>query len=130
MADPCSDAAMAADRRLGAVYRRRLAIWLTACGPFHAPEVARQLNVSVDAVGQWVRRYNAMGPGALDGEGRGGRRDSYLSLAEERAVLRSVTRQALVGQVLTAKHVLPALRRAVGRDVSLSYAYQGLHRHH
>src|SRR5690242_18055492 len=93
-----------------ATYRRRLAIVLTARGPFHAHVVARLLGVSAEAVGQWVRRYNAAGPAAFDGVGRGGRRDSYLSLAQERAVLRALTQRAAAGRILTAKHVLPALR--------------------
>lgn len=33
------------------------------------------------------------------------------------------------GRVLTAKQLLPPLRRAVGRDLTLGYVYGLLHRH-
>ena len=39
-------------------YRKRLAIWLTVVGPFHAHEVARMLGVSTQAVWLWIGQYN------------------------------------------------------------------------
>ena len=41
--------------------KRRLAIWLTHIGPFHAHEVTTMLQVSKSAVWQWVRQYNRLG---------------------------------------------------------------------
>ena len=41
----------AADRE---VYQKRLAIWLTKIGPYHAQEVARMLGVSKQAVWLWI----------------------------------------------------------------------------
>ena len=43
-------------------YQRRLAIWLTYVGPFHAREVADMLCVSKQAVWLWIGQYNRDGP--------------------------------------------------------------------
>lgn len=55
-------------------YQKRLAVWLTYIGPFHAQEVAKMLGVSKQAVWLWLGQYNKHGPDALDRKGRGGRR--------------------------------------------------------
>jgi transposase len=54
-----------------AAYQKRLAIWLTHAGPFHAGEVARYLGVSKQAVWLWVGQYNKLGPDGLERPGRG-----------------------------------------------------------
>src|SRR4030042_218001 len=72
----------AADRE---TYQKRLAIWLTKIGPFHAHEVARMLGVSKQAVWLWVGQYNKEGPEGLVRQGRGGRRSFLLSVVREAA---------------------------------------------
>ena len=110
-------------------YRRRLAIWLTHIGPFHAHQVATMLQVSKQAVWLWVGQYNRDGPQGLQRKGRGGRRWSYLSWAEERRLLRTLKERAMQGEVLSAVQILPEIHKAVGKRVSLGYVYKMLHRH-
>jgi transposase len=110
-------------------YQKRLAIWLTQTGPFHAQQVADMLQVSKQAVWLWVGQYNKNGPEGIKRKGRGGRRWSYLSWAQEQALLSSLEERATRGEVLTAKQILPEVESTAGREVSLGYVYRLLHRH-
>lgn len=110
-------------------YQKRLAVWLTYIGPFHAHEVAKLLGVSKQAVWLWVGQYNKLGPDGLERRGRGGRRWSYLSFEEEKDFLTSLEKRALSGDVLTAKQILPQLCDRIGHKVSLAYVYSLLKRH-
>lgn len=109
-------------------YQKRLAIWLTVVGPFHAHEVATLLGVSRQAVWLWVGQYNKQGPEGLARAGRGGRRWAYLSVGEEEALLNSFAERAARGTVMTAKQLLPEVRKATGKEVSLAYVYKLLKR--
>jgi transposase len=111
------------------VYQKRLAIWLTQMGPFHAEEVAKMLGISKQAVWLWVGQYNRNGPEGLVRQGRGGRRWSLLSWSQEEALLKSFEKRALEGEVITAKQMLPKICQATGGEVSLAYVYRLLRRH-
>ncbi len=111
------------------VYQKRLAIWLTQMGPFHAEEVAKMLGISKQAVWLWVGQYNRNGPEGLVRQGRGGRRWSLLSWSKEEALLKSFEKRALEGEVITAKQMLPKICQATGGEVSLAYVYRVLRRH-
>jgi len=110
-------------------YRRRLAIWLTHIGPFHAQQVATMLRVSRQAVWLWVAQYNKHGPKGLQRRGRGGRRWSYLSVSQEERLVRRLEERASRGEVATAPRLLPEVQAKLGRRVSLGYVYKLLHRH-
>ena len=110
-------------------YQKRLAIWLTYLGPFHAQEVANMLGVSKQAVWLWLGQYNKHGPAGLGRRGRGGRRWSLLSWDEEETLLKSLEQRAIAGELLTANHLLPEISKAVGQEVSLGYVYSLLRRH-
>lgn len=110
-------------------YQKRLAVWLTYIGSFHAHEVATMLQVSTQAVWLWVGQYNRYGVKGLEREGRGGRRWSYLSLTEEENILRLFFERAAKGEVITAKQLHPVISKAAGKEVSLDYVYRVLHRH-
>ena len=111
-----------------AEYQKRLAIWLTFSGPFHADRVADLIQVSTPAVWRWVAQYNRRGPEALRRQGRGGRRWAFLPWTEEEALLDAL-RQRAAGEVITAKALWPAVKKATGKAVSLDYVYRLLHRH-
>lgn len=110
-------------------YKKRLAIWLTVIGPFHAHQVAAMLGVSTPSVWLWLSQYNKRGPSGLSRKGRGGRRRAFLSWDEEEAVLNSLETRAVEGKVLTAKQLLPVIRQEVGKEVCLGYVYALLKRH-
>lgn len=109
--------------------RRRMVVWLTHFGRFHAREIAIYVGVSVQAVWRWVSQYNQGGPGGLDRQGRGGRRWGYLTWEEEEAVLASYEEEASGGKVITAGHIYERVKAAAGRPISMAYVYRLLHRH-
>lgn len=109
-------------------YQKRLAVWLTHAGPFHAAEVARYLGVSKQAVWLWVGQYNKLGPEGLERTGRGGRRWGFLSPEEEMDLLAGFMERASRGDVVTALHLHRDICRRVGKDVSMAYVYKLLHR--
>src|SRR5258705_3906107 len=104
-----------------ASYQRRLAIWLTWTKSLHAEEVAEMLGVSKQAIWLWLGQYNKQGPEGLQRQGRGGRRWSLLELKEEQRVLERWARRAQQGEVITARHLLPEVQRAVGQEGPLAY---------
>jgi len=110
-------------------YKKRLAIWLTRRGPFHAHRVSDLLQVSKQAVWLWIKQYNQGGPDSLDRKGRGGRRRAYLSLDQERALVERLQSQVSRGQAKKAKELLPEVLEAVGQNVSVAYVYRLMQRH-
>lgn len=110
-------------------YQKRLSIWLTITGPFHAHQVATMLGISKQAVWLWTSQYNKRGPDALRRQGRGGRRWSFLTLKEEAKILASISAKATKGEITKAKQVLPEIHRLLGKEVSLAYVYKLLKRH-
>jgi transposase len=110
-------------------YQKRLAVWLTVVGPFYAHQIAEMLGVSKQAVWLWLGQYNKFGPGGLERKGRGGRRWAFLGWEEEEELLRSLEKRAILGQVITAKQLLPEICKEVGKEVSLWYVYRLLKRH-
>jgi transposase len=110
-------------------YQKRLAVWLTFIGPFHAHEVANILGVSKQAVWLWMGQYNQKGPEGLERSGRGGRRWAFLSWEKEEEVLATFRERAAKGEVVTASSMRPEISKAVGQEVSLAYVFKLLHRH-
>lgn len=110
-------------------YRRRLAIWLTHIGPFHAQRVAELLAVSVPSVWHWVKEYNNQGPSGLEGPGSGGRRWGFLSMAEEQELLQFFYLRVGKGEIINAKKIHRNICEKLKRDVSIDYVYKLLHRH-
>jgi transposase len=117
------------DAPTAAAYRQRLAVWLTVHGGQHAAQVGDAVQASARTVRRWLARYDALGPGALQGERRGGRHWAYLSEADERALLGAVRRRAAEGRILTAGHLRAIVEAHVGRPVSTTYLYRLLARH-
>jgi transposase len=110
-------------------YQKRLAIWLTVTGPFHAYQVATMLGISKQAVWLWISQYNKGGPSGLHREGRGGRRWAFLTLEEETKVLGLLSAKAINGEITKAKQILPEINRLLKKEVSLAYVYKLLKRH-
>lgn len=110
-------------------YQRRLAIWLTSMGIFHAREVADMLCVSKQAVWLWVGQYNREGPDGLRRQGRGGRRWAFLAWDQEKELLGSMAERARAGEIITAKQMLSDIEERVGARVSLGYVYKLMRRH-
>ncbi len=112
-----------------AACKRRMAVWLTLEGRLYARKVAEILGVSVQAVRLWICQYNEGGPAALDRQGRGGRRWAFLTLSQERQVLRPFIDRARNGDVPMASEIKPLVERSLGHKVSMPYIYKMLSRH-
>lgn len=52
--------------------RRRLSIWLTHIGQYHAHRVAELLGILVISVWRWLSQYNRLGSEGLHRQGLGG----------------------------------------------------------
>jgi transposase len=109
--------------------RKRLAIWMTLKGPFHAHRVSELLQVSKQAVWLWIKQYNSGGMDGLDRKGRGGRRRAYLSVDQEKALVERLQFLVANGQASKAKELMPEVLKTVGQDVSVAYIYRLLQRH-
>ncbi len=109
-------------------YQKRLAIWLTVLGPYHAHDTAKMLGVSKQAVWLWISQYNNNGPEGIQRIGRGGRRWGYLTEHREKELFRKWKIHALNGDTITAKQVLPEVEYIIGKKVSLDYIYKLLKR--
>ncbi len=111
--------------------RRRWAIVYNALvEPRLASSIARHCGVSVPTVRVVISSYNRLGPAALDTPGKGGRRNEYLSLAEEQAFLAPFFDRAANGQVATAQEIQQALEAQLGHTLHRSSVYRLLDRHH
>ena len=110
--------------------RRRWAIVYNALvEPRLASSIALHCGVSVPTVRVVISSYNRLGPAALDTPGKGGRRNEYLSLAEEQAFLAPFFDRAATGQVATAQEIQQALEAQLGHPLHRSSVYRLLARH-
>jgi len=109
-------------------YQKRLVIWLTATGHFHAHQIAHMLGVSKQAVWLWIMQYNKQGPEGLRRQGRGGRRWSFLTSDEENHLLTSIVEESVKGKITGAKQLLAKIQQLTGKTVSLAYVYKLLKR--
>ena len=74
-------------------------------GPRPAGEIAKHTGLAEQSVHNLISRYNRLGPEAVEGPGKGGRRRSYLSLEEETMFLESFRQAALTGQIATVAEI-------------------------
>jgi transposase len=110
-------------------YRRRLAIWWTACRGLYATDIATLLHASQRTVRWWIHQYNQSGPDALEMTNWGGRRWSYLPETEERAVLSGLRPRARKGRLVTVDEMRDTVEKHVEHPVSETYLLGLLHRH-
>jgi transposase len=106
-----------------------LVIWNALVDPRPAREIALHTGLAEQSVHNLVSRYNRLGPEAVAGPGKGGRRRSYLSWDEEAALLASYKQAALTGQIATAAEIKGALERRIGHTVHKTMVYRLLKRH-
>jgi transposase len=97
--------------------------------PRLASSIALHCGVSVPTVRVVISTYNRIGPTALDTPGKGGRRNQYLSLAQEDAFLAPFFDRAAKGQIATADEIQRALEGQLAHPVHPSTVYRLLERH-
>lgn len=97
-----------------------LIVWNAMVAPRAAEEIALHTGVALDTVYQTISRYNRFGPTALIGHGKGGRRNSYLSLEEEKEFVEKFRKKAQTGQIVTCLEIKQAYEELVGTTVAAS----------
>jgi len=106
-----------------------LIIWNAYIEPRSAEEIAKHTGVAVDTVQQTVSRYNKKGPDGLIGPGKGGRRNCYLSIEEEKAFIEGFKAKAAKGEISTIAEIKQTYEELVGERVVTTTIYRWLSRH-
>ena len=86
------------------------------------------LSIGHATVSSTLKDYRSRGEDALFIDGRGGRKNQYLSLEEEVKFLKPFLEEAASGGILTVSVVHKAYEKRVGSEVQLSTIYAMLHR--
>jgi len=91
--------------------------------------IAQELGVSVALVHKVISRYNREGVAAIETLGKGGRRNCYCSLKQEKEFLTKFHKRVAAGERLTTAQIKQAYEQQVGRSVHKSTVYRLLVRH-
>lgn len=96
--------------------------------PRSAEEIAKPLAVSVSLVHKTISEYNRYGSAAIETKGKGGRRNSYMALDEERKFMESFIILAQKGYIATAGDIKEAFEKIIGNTVHKTTIYRLLER--
>jgi transposase len=105
-----------------------LVIWNALVDPRPAEKIALHTGLAEQSVHNLISRYNRLGPDAVEGPGKGGRRRSYLSWEEETSFLESFRQAALTGQIATVAEIKEALENRIGHKIHKTTVYRLLKR--
>ena len=112
------------------LYRKRwLIIYNALVDPREAKDIARHTGVSVATVHKVISSYNRLGVAAVETPGKGGRRHEYITLEEERELLKPFFELAKKGEITTAAHIKHVFEKRVGHAVDETTIYRLLERH-
>jgi transposase len=108
---------------------RWLIVYQALVEPKSAVAIAQELGVSVALVHKVISRYNREGVAAIETLGKGGRRNCYCSLKQEKEFLTKFHKRVAAGERLTTAQIKQAYEQQVGRSVHKSTVYRLLVRH-
>ena len=112
------------------LYRKRwFIIYNALVDPREAKDIARHTGVSVATVHKVISSYNRLGVAAVETPGKGGRRHEYITLEEERELLKPFFELAKKGEITTAAHIKAVFEKRVGHEVDETTIYRLLERH-
>jgi transposase len=112
------------------LYRKRwLIIYNVLADPREARDIARHTGVSVATVHKVISTYNRLGVAAVETPGKGGRRNEYMTLEEERELLMPFVERAKTGELTTIAPIKEAFEERVGHEVDVTTIYRLLKRH-
>src|SRR5690349_868305 len=109
--------------------QRWLIIYQALVAPREAAQIAKDCGGSRATVHQLISAYNRRGVEAVETPGKGGRRNQYLTLAQERAFLQPFLVRAARGELPTATEIQQAFEAETKRPVADSTIYRLLARH-
>jgi transposase len=105
-----------------------LVIWNALVDPRPAKEIALHTGLAEQSVHNLISRYNRLGPEAVEGPGKGGRRRCYLNWDEEASFLESFRQAALTDKMATVAEIKEALEKRLGHKVHKTMVYRLLKR--
>ena len=112
------------------LYRKRwLIIYNALVDPREAKDIARHTGVSVKTVHKLISTYNRLGVVAVETPGKGGRRNEYMTLEEERELLTPFFELAKKGVLTTIAQIKQEFEKRVGHEVDETTIYRLLKRH-
>lgn len=97
--------------------------------PRPAIEIARHTGTSQRTVHQVISDYNRLGVEAIETQGKGGRRNCYMSWAEEKKFLAQFELPGRAGVITTITRIKQAFEAQIGHQVNLTTIYRLLYRH-
>ena len=115
--------------RSKADFQRVQCVWMRAELGMNSTEIGAAVGWSKSTVKIVQMNYFREKERALIGAGRGGRKNNYLTLEEEKNLLESFSDEARIGGVLVVSSIQAAYEREVGRAVAKSTVYRLLARH-
>ena len=94
-------------------------------------EIASILCVTENKVYKTVQKFNSLGSSWKSGAKRGGRRQGrcYLTIEDEKLLMKSLEEDALSGNILTFRHIKKKIELFVGKEVSDDYIWDLFSRH-
>ncbi len=100
------------------LYRQRwIIIYQALVDPREAKDIAKHAGVSVSTVHKLISTYNRQGVAAVETKGKGGRYHAYLSIEEERELLRPFFERAERGELTTVSQIKHVFEKRVGHEV-------------
>jgi transposase len=112
------------------LYRKRwLIIYNALVDPREAKDIAKHTGVSVATVHKVISSYNRLGVAAVETPGKGGRRNEYMTLEEERELLTPFFELAKKGEITTVAQIKQTFEKKVGHEVDETTIYRLLERH-
>jgi transposase len=112
------------------LYRKRwMIIYHALVDPSEAKDIAKHTGVSVKTVHKLISLYNRLGVAAVETPGKGGRRNSLLTVEEEQELLAPFFERAKQGELTSMIYIKQAVERRVGHTVDDSTIYRLLKRH-
>src|SRR6266566_432796 len=100
------------------LYRQRwIIIYQALVDPREAKDIAKHTGVSVSTVHKLISTYNWQGVSAVETKGKGGRYHAYLTIEEERDLLRPFFERAERGELTTVGQIKHAFEKRVGHEV-------------
>ena len=106
-----------------------LVVYTAMVDPRPAKDIAKHIGVSIGFVRQVIQQYNRNGVAGLVTPGKGGRRNCYLSLSQEKQLIESCKSKAVKGHIATDKEIKNAYEEKVGHQVHKTTIYRLLDRH-
>jgi transposase len=97
--------------------------------PRRSEEIANHLAVSKSLVNKTISEYNRRGASAIETIGKGGRKNSYMTLDEEKKFMTPFILKAEQGQIATTGEIKENFEKRVGSKVHKTTIYRLLARH-